>query len=56
VTVIEHVDQTGRRARIPPSAFAMPSKASQRPLRSRLWFDDPSNPKMTALYLERYLN
>jgi len=25
-------------------------------LRSRLWFDDPGNPKMTALYLERYLN
>ena len=25
-------------------------------LRSRLWFDDPSNPGMTALYLERYLN
>jgi xylonate dehydratase len=34
----------------------MPSNASQRPLRSRLWFDDPGNPKMTALYLERYLN
>jgi dihydroxy-acid dehydratase len=25
-------------------------------LRSRLWFDNPSNPDMTALYLERYLN
>jgi dihydroxy-acid dehydratase len=25
-------------------------------LRSRLWFDDPSDPDMTALYLERYLN
>jgi dihydroxy-acid dehydratase len=25
-------------------------------LRSRLWFDDASNPAMTALYLERYLN
>jgi len=25
-------------------------------LRSRLWFDDPTNPGMTALYLERYLN
>jgi dihydroxy-acid dehydratase len=34
----------------------MPSNASQRLLRSRLWFDDPGNPKMTALYLERYLN
>ncbi len=30
---------------------------SQRPpLRSQLWFDNPANPGMTALYLERYLN
>ena len=27
-----------------------------KPLRSRLWFDNPANPDMTALYLERYLN
>ncbi|WP_395336354.1 IlvD/Edd family dehydratase [Novosphingobium sp. BL-8H] len=25
-------------------------------LRSRAWFDDPTHPDMTALYLERYLN
>lgn len=25
-------------------------------LRSRAWFDNPSNPEMTALYIERYLN
>ncbi|UEM22403.1 dihydroxy-acid dehydratase family protein [Skermanella mucosa] len=25
-------------------------------LRSQAWFDDPSNPDMTALYIERYLN
>src|SRR3954465_1742064 len=25
-------------------------------LRSRAWFDNPGNPAMTALYLERYLN
>lgn len=25
-------------------------------LRSRAWFDDPSDPGMTAIYLERYLN
>ena len=25
-------------------------------LRSRAWFDNPDNPGMTALYLERYLN
>ena len=29
---------------------------SKRFLRSRLWFDNPENPGMTALYLERYLN
>jgi dihydroxy-acid dehydratase len=30
---------------------------SPRPrLRSQLWFDNPDNPGMTALYLERYLN
>jgi dihydroxy-acid dehydratase len=27
-----------------------------KPLRSRAWFDDPSNPDMTALYVERYTN
>src|SRR6202142_4014588 len=27
-----------------------------RSLRSQLWFDNPDNPGMTALYLERYLN
>jgi len=27
-----------------------------RKLRSKLWFDNPENPGMTALYLERYLN
>ena len=25
-------------------------------LRSQLWFDNPENPGMTALYIERYLN
>ena len=29
---------------------------SQKQLRSQLWFDNPDNPGMTALYLERYLN
>ena len=29
---------------------------SKRFLRSRLWFDNPDNPGMTALYIERYLN
>jgi dihydroxy-acid dehydratase len=38
----------------------MAKKTPQEPggprLRSRLWFDNPDNPGMTALYLERYLN
>ncbi len=32
------------------------SKPLPKPLRSRAWFDNPDNPDMTALYLERYLN
>ena len=32
------------------------AKAGGRRLRSRAWFDNPSNPDMTALYIERYLN
>ena len=31
-------------------------KKSPEDLRSRQWFDDPSDPGMTALYIERYLN
>jgi dihydroxy-acid dehydratase len=30
--------------------------STPRKLRSRAWFDNPDNPDMTALYLERYLN
>ncbi len=33
-----------------------PPAQSQHRLRSQLWFDNPDNPGMTALYLERYLN
>src|SRR5689334_20739659 len=32
------------------------SPRTSRRLRSQLWFDNPDNPGMTALYLERYLN
>ncbi|ODT71685.1 MAG: dihydroxy-acid dehydratase [Pelagibacterium sp. SCN 63-23] len=32
------------------------SGAGGRKLRSRAWFDNPDNPDMTALYLERYMN
>jgi xylonate dehydratase len=34
----------------------MPTSAKRPRLRSQLWFDNPDNPGMTALYLERYLN
>ncbi len=34
----------------------MPDATQARPLRSRRWFDDPTQPGMTALYLERYMN
>ena len=34
----------------------MPDHTPPAGLRSRRWFDDPSNPGMTALYLERYMN
>jgi len=33
-----------------------PTKAKIARLRSRDWFNNPDNPEMTALYLERYLN
>ena len=35
---------------------SLPSKAKIARLRSRHWFDNPDNPEMTGLYLERYLN
>ncbi|TFI57680.1 dihydroxy-acid dehydratase [Sphingomonas parva] len=34
----------------------MADQKTPRTLRSRAWFDDPSNADMTALYLERYMN
>ena len=33
-----------------------PHRITPQGLRSRRWFDNPDNPSMTALYLERYLN
>ncbi len=35
---------------------AATKNGEKRKLRSQLWFDNPDNPGMTALYLERYLN
>src|SRR4029453_11678567 len=34
----------------------LPTNEKRPRLRSQLWFDNPDNPGMTALYLERYLN
>ena len=35
---------------------SQPHDRGRTPLRSRAWFDNPHNPDMTALYLERYMN
>jgi dihydroxy-acid dehydratase len=37
-------------------AMTADNNPRRRGLRSQLWFDNPDNPGMTALYLERYLN
>lgn len=34
----------------------MNDKKPQKPLRSQQWFNNPDNPGMTAIYLERFLN
>lgn len=34
----------------------MATNGKKPPLRSRSWFNDPDNPGMTALYIERYMN
>jgi len=34
----------------------MTAETPKKALRSRAWFNDPDNPGMTALYVERYLN
>jgi dihydroxy-acid dehydratase len=39
-----------------PKSAPPASQQKSRRLRSQLWFDNPENPSMTALYLERYLN
>jgi dihydroxy-acid dehydratase len=41
---------------LPQAVVPEPAPAARRALRSKLWFDNPDNPGMTALYLERYLN
>jgi dihydroxy-acid dehydratase len=48
--LLRHCSSLGKNAKL-----SRPSDSS-RLLRSQQWFDNPENPGMTALYLERYLN
>ena len=41
---------------VKPKTSSDSKPGAKRFLRSRLWFDNPENPGMTALYIERYLN
>ena len=41
---------------MPTAVSPLPRVMKPENLRSRQWFDNPHNPDMTALYLERYLN
>ena len=41
---------------VKPKTSSDSKPGAKRFLRSRLWFDNPDNPGMTALYIERYLN
>src|SRR5215475_4240747 len=50
-----HCDHLGHLKCNVGQVMAKTHKSSRR-LRSQLWFDNPENPGMTALYLERYLN
>src|ERR1700726_2107572 len=50
-----HCSYRGKRAETAMTKNDKP-QSQQRRLRSQLWFDNPDNPGMTALYLERYLN
>jgi dihydroxy-acid dehydratase len=49
-------DETADWRRGETSMASKPRRRTPETLRSRLWFDNPDNPGMTALYLERYLN
>ncbi len=45
-----------KNGKMPEPKAGRTSVPKGRTLRSQLWFDNPENPGMTALYLERYLN
>src|SRR4051812_5347590 len=56
---VHNTSRTNEAPHAPPRETQMtslPRKMKPENLRSRLWFDNPDNPGMTALYLERYLN
>ena len=51
----EYLQAAGTLERTAPET--LPTKdRSGKTLRSQEWFDNPDNPGMTALYIERYLN
>src|SRR5262249_5638236 len=57
VALIRHIYAGAFRRREKTMATQKNSQGSKPArLRSQLWFDNPDNPGMTALYLERYLN
>src|SRR4051812_16847953 len=43
--------KNGSKGKLPPTPHPKGKE-----LRSQLWWDNPENPGMTALYLERYMN
>src|SRR3954462_679521 len=56
---VHNTSRTNEAPHAPPRETQMtnlPRKMKPENLRSRQWFDNPHNPGMTALYLERYLN
>ena len=52
----EHTGGAMTEAKNPRGEQSDASEDTRPRLRSREWFDNPGNPDMTALYLERYLN
>src|SRR6201998_678116 len=57
LALIRHIYCVHKKSRESAMANNGNSREPQSPrLRSQLWFDNPDNPGMTALYLERYLN
>ena len=56
VATVAAAPKAKRKSQVRSPSVAAPEANKGRMLRSRLWWDNPDNPGMTALYLERYLN